>query len=128
MQGFKEFLLRGNVLELAVAVVIGAAFTGLVTAVVKGLVTPLIGVFGGIPNFAEWVLVVNNSRFAIGDVINALINLLVVAVVLYVFVIQPMTKFNRLAGIEAATKECPDCLSLIPAKAKRCKFCTAVQA
>ena len=128
MQGFKEFLLRGNVLELAVAVVIGAAFTGLVTAVVKGLVTPLIGVFGGIPNFAEWAILVNNSRFAVGDVINALINLLVVAVVLYLFVIQPMTKFNQLAGIEAATKECPDCLSLIPAKAKRCKFCTSQQA
>jgi large conductance mechanosensitive channel len=90
IDGFRKFLLRGNVIDLAVAVVIGAAFTGIVTAIVEGLVTPLIGAFGGIPDFSAWTFTINNSQFQIGRVINAILSFVIVAAVIYFLVVQPM--------------------------------------
>jgi large conductance mechanosensitive channel len=127
VEGFKKFILRGNVLDLAVAVVIGAAFTAVVTAFVKGFVTPLIGVFGGVPDFSSVYFEVNRSRFLIGEFINALLSFLVVAIVIYFLVILPVNKINERVSPPppSKTRDCPECLSKIPAAAKRCAFCTA---
>ena len=126
--GFKKFILRGNVVDLAVGIVIGAAFTGVVQALVKDIITPLIGVFGGIPDFSTWTVTVNGSRFLIGDFINALVSFLILAVVVYFFVVMPvnrlMDKYHP-APQPAPTKECPECLSKIPELARRCAHCTA---
>ena len=92
MNGFKKFLLRGNVVDLAVAVVIGAAFTSVVQAVVKGLITPLVGVFGGISDFSGWTFTIGTGIFAIGEVVNALVSFLIIASVVYFFVVLPMNK------------------------------------
>ncbi len=128
MSGFRKFLLRGNVVDLAVAVVIGAAFTSVIQAFVRGFITPLIGVFGGIPDFAAWYFTVNNSRFLVGEFINALLSFVIVAAIVYFFVVLPMSKFlERFAPGEPAVpkRECPECLSKIPEGARRCAFCTA---
>ena len=133
MGGFRKFLLRGNVVDLAVAVVIGAAFGAVVQAFVKDLVTPTIGAFGGIPDFAAWTFTVNGSRFLIGDFINNLLNFVVVAFVVYYFVVLPVQRLmDRFKPDEpqpvGTTRECPECLSKIPQAARRCAFCTAVVA
>lgn len=126
--GFQKFILRGNVVDLAVGVVIGAAFTAVVQAVVKGLITPLIGAFGGVPDFAAWAVTVNGSIFAIGEVINAVVSFLMVAFVVYYFVVVPVNKLTDRFSPAAppATQTCPECLSKVPAKAKRCAHCTSV--
>ena len=129
MSGFKKFLLRGNVVDLAVAVVIGAAFGAVVTSFVKAFVTPLIGAFGGIPDFSAWAFAVNGSRFPIGEFINALISFLVIAAVVYFFVVLPVNKLmERYKSDEPdaalRTHECPHCLSKIPTAASCCAFCT----
>ncbi|GAA0845187.1 large conductance mechanosensitive channel protein MscL [Streptosporangium amethystogenes subsp. fukuiense] len=130
MGGFKKFLLRGNLVELAVAVVVGATFSGLVQALVKDLITPLIGaVTGGRePDFSEYVFTVNGAKFMYGDFINHLLSFLIIAAVIYWLVVMPMTRligyFDR--NKEATEKECPECLSDIPVAARRCAFCTAV--
>lgn len=130
LQGFKQFILKGNVVDLAVGVIIGASFGAVVTAVVKGLITPLIGVIGGTPNFSGLTFSINRSTFLVGDVINALIIFLINAAVIYFLVILPM---NRLVSVvkkekpvDPTTKKCSECLSIIPLEAKRCAFCTAV--
>jgi large conductance mechanosensitive channel len=129
MSGFKKFILRGNVVDLAVAVVIGAAFGNVVTALVKDIITPIIGIFGGVPDFSALFFTVNNSRFLIGDFINALLAFLVIALVVYYFVVVPVnTLLDRMKGETPAgprTRECPECLSKIPEAARRCAFCTA---
>jgi large conductance mechanosensitive channel len=129
MSGFKMFLLRGNVVELAVAVVIGTAFTAVVQALVKSFITPLIGAFGGVPDFSGIFFTVNNSKFAVGDFINALLSFVIVAAVVYFFVVMPVEKLmERTRSAEpapATTRECPECLSKIPLAARRCAFCTA---
>jgi large conductance mechanosensitive channel len=129
MSGFKKFLLRGNVVDLAVAVVIGAAFGAVVQALVKDLITPLIGAFGGVPDFSALFFTVNGSRFLIGDFINAILSFLVIAVVVYYFVVMPvgrlMDRFAPEPPKPAPTRECPYCLSKIPRAARRCAFCTA---
>jgi large conductance mechanosensitive channel len=130
MSGFKRFLLRGNVVDLAVAVIIGGAFGSVVQAFVKDLVTPLIGAFGGIPDFAAWTFTVNGSKFLIGDFINSLVAFLVVAFVVYYFLVVPvqalMDRFRPDAEpASPTTRECPECLSKIPAAARRCAHCTA---
>ena len=130
MGGFKKFLLRGNVIDLAVAVIIGAAFGTVVQAFVKDLVTPLIGAFGGIPDFAAWTFTVNGSKFLIGDFVNNLLAFVVVALVVYYFVVLPTQRLmDRYKPDEPqpapATRECPECLSKIPRAARRCAFCTA---
>jgi large conductance mechanosensitive channel len=130
MKGFRDYILRGNVVDLAVAVVIGGAFGAIVTALVKDIVTPLIGAFGGTPDFSALTFTVNNSRFLIGDFINALISFAVIAAVIYFFVVTPMNKImdkvKKGQKVDPTTKICPECLSAVPLAAKRCKFCTSV--
>lgn len=128
VQGFKKFLLRGNLIELAVAVVIGAAFGAVVTSLVKDLITPLIAAIGGQPDFASLSFTVNKSKFSYGDFINALISFLIVALVVYFLVVSPVVKLLAYLqrNKEAAERECPECLSEIPVKATRCMYCTAV--
>jgi large conductance mechanosensitive channel len=130
MSGFQKFLLRGNVVDLAVAVVIGAAFGAVVQALVKDIITPIIGVFGGIPDFSAWVFTINGSKFLIGDFINAVLSFVVIALVIYYLVVLPTQKLmDRFRGeppvAEAKTRECPYCLSKVPEAATRCAFCTA---
>lgn len=129
LQGFKQFILKGNVVDLAVGVVIGLAFGGLVSALVKDLITPLIGAFGGTPDFSSLSFTVNQSKFLIGDFLNALISFLINAAVIYFLVILPMNKLiaatKKEKPIDPTTKKCPQCLSLIPLAAKRCAFCTS---
>ena len=130
MGGFKKFLLRGNVVDLAVGVVIGAAFGTVVTALVKGIVTPLIGLLVGTPDFSALNVEAGGQTFLIGDFVNALIAFLLVALVLYYLVVTPMNRlldrFKPAPTVPAPTKECPECLSKIPAAATRCAFCTTV--
>jgi large conductance mechanosensitive channel len=131
LKGFKQFLMRGNVVDLAVAVVMGAAFGAVVTALVKDLITPLIAALVGKPDFSAIGFSVNNSKFLIGDFVNALVSFLLVAVAVYFFVVVPVNAFvARMRRGEAppdpTTKKCPECLSAIPVAAKRCAFCTSV--
>jgi len=129
MSGFRKFLLRGNVVDLAVAVVIGTAFGSVVQALVKDLITPIIGALGGVPDFSALFFTVNGSKFLIGDFINALLAFIVIAAVVYFFVVVPvgrlMARFLPEPPPPAPTRECPFCLSKIPVKALRCAFCTA---
>jgi large conductance mechanosensitive channel len=129
LKGFKEFIMKGNVVDMAVGVIMGVAFGNVVSAVVKDLVTPIIGAVGGTPDFSGIFFTVNNSKFMIGDLINVLISFFTISLVVYFGVIVPMNKLNEQMkngkSPEPADKTCPECLSLIPAKARRCKFCTA---
>jgi large conductance mechanosensitive channel len=131
MKGFKQFLLRGNVVDLAVAVVIGAAFGAVVTALVKDLVTPLIAAIAGKPDFSAIVLEVNGSKLLVGDFINALIAFLLIGIAIYFFVVLPvnaaMARMRRgEAPPDPTTRSCPECLSQVPIAARRCAFCTSV--
>src|SRR5215217_7405342 len=90
--GFKKFILRGNVVDLAVGIVIGAAFSGVVQALVKDIITPMIGIAGGIPDFSTWAITVNGSRFLVGDFVNTLLSFLILAVVVYFLVVMPVTR------------------------------------
>ena len=130
MGGFKKFLLRGNLVNLAVAVVIGVAFAAVVTAFVADLITPLIAAIGGKPNFDNLTFTVNHSEFRYGAFINALISFVIIAAVIYFLVVIPVTKLLAMSDkAEAATeKECPECLSKIPLAAHRCMYCTSVVA
>jgi large conductance mechanosensitive channel len=127
VRGFKAFLLRGNVVELATAVVIGVAFGVVITAFVKDLVTPLIAAIGGQPDFSSMSFTVNNSKFLYGDFFNALIAFLLIAAVIYFLVIVPytalMARSRKGPPADPTTKKCPECLSEIPIDAKRCAFC-----
>jgi len=131
MRGFKTFLLRGNVVDLAVGVVIGVAFGAVVTALVKDLVTPLVAALFGKPNFGGLSFTINNSRFLYGDFINAVVSFVVVAAVIYFFVVLPFTaliaRFQKEPAADPTTKKCTECLSEIPIGAKRCAFCTSPQ-
>ncbi len=130
LQGFKNFILKGNVVDMAVGVVIGVAFGNVVTALVKDLVTPFIGAFGGTPDFSSVVFTINGSKFMIGEFINSLISFLTIAAVIYFAVVMPMSKIMEKMkngkSVDPTDKTCPECLSLIPIKARRCKYCTAV--
>ncbi|HUS07408.1 MAG TPA: large conductance mechanosensitive channel protein MscL [Bryobacteraceae bacterium] len=131
MKGFKQFLMRGNVLDLAVAVVIGGAFGALVTALVKDLITPIIAAAVGKPDFSSIVFEVNGSKFLIGDFINALLSFLLISAAVYFFVVLPVNAFMaRLRRGEVApdptTRKCPECLSDVPLAARRCAFCTSL--
>jgi len=130
MNGFKQFLLRGNVLDLAVAVVIGAAFSAVISALVKDLLTPLIGALAGTPDFSAMTLTVNGSRLLVGDFLNAVIAFLMMAAAVYFFVVVPMNALTaRLRRGEAppdpTTKKCPECLSEVAIAARRCAHCTS---
>jgi len=128
---FKAFILRGNVVDLAVGIVIGAAFGALVTAFVKDLLTPLIAALFGKPNFSNLTFSINNSTFYYGDFVNFVISFLLVAAALFFFVIKPINWLTARARREPAPKpdttKCPECLSVIPVGARRCAFCTAEQ-
>jgi large conductance mechanosensitive channel len=127
--GFKQFLLRGNVVDLAVGVVVGAAFGGVVTAFTKDLLTPLIASVAGKPNFAAIQFTINNSRFLVGDFVNAVVSFLIVAVAVYYFVVLPVnalvSRSRREPPADPTTKKCPECMSEIAIGAKRCAFCTS---
>jgi large conductance mechanosensitive channel len=125
---FRDFILRGNVVDLAVGVVIGAAFTGVVTAFTKGIITPLIGIPGKM-SVGDLYFTVNGSKFLVGEFINTLITFLITAFVVYVFVVRPvnwlMARRKTEPPVDPTTRECPRCLSSIPVKATRCAFCTS---
>ncbi|WP_133743644.1 large conductance mechanosensitive channel protein MscL [Actinorugispora endophytica] len=127
MDGFKKFLFQGNLVQLAVAVVIGAVFSELIAAFTAALITPLLGVFGGVPQFAELSFTINGSEFLYGAFIDALISFLLTAAILYFFVVLPVSKvMERFSRAEEAThRECPACFSEISKKATRCAHCTS---
>jgi large conductance mechanosensitive channel len=131
LKGFKEFIMRGNMLDLAVAVVLGAAFGAVVTALVKDLVTPLVAALVGKPDFSAIAFEVNSSKFLVGDFINAALSFVLVGAAVYFFIVLPMNALTaRMRRGEAppdpTTKPCPECLSNIPIGARRCAFCTSV--
>jgi large conductance mechanosensitive channel len=128
VKGFRDFILRGNLVDLAVAVVIGTAFTAVVTALVKDLITPLVAAIGGKPNFDNLSFTINGSHFLYGAFINALLTFMIVAAVVYFFVVRPVAALlERLMPKKevAPTRSCPECLSDIPQAARRCSFCTS---
>ena len=123
---FKKFLLRGNVVDLAVAVVIGAAFGALVTALVRDLLTPIIALIFGKHDFSSLTFTINNSTFAYGDFINYLIAFISIAAAVFFFVVVPVNKLMASRAKEDPDrKACPECTSAIPAAARRCPRCTA---
>jgi large conductance mechanosensitive channel len=127
---FREFILRGSLVDLAVAVVIGTAFAAVVTALVKDLITPLIAAIGGQPDFSGLKFEINDSEFLYGDFINALVAFLIIAAVVFFLVIKPvnalMARFQPAPAVDVKTRQCPECLSDIPIVARRCAFCTTV--
>jgi large conductance mechanosensitive channel len=130
VKGFRDFITRGNLIDLAVAVVIGLAFTAVVTAVVADLITPLIAAIAGQPSFAGLTFTIHKSQFKYGAFFNAVLTFLIVAAVVYYLIVAPMAKitarFHREA--EVTTRDCPECLSTIPIAATRCMYCTTVVA
>jgi large conductance mechanosensitive channel len=124
---FRAFVLRGNLVDLAVAVVIGAAFGAVVSALVRDLVTPLIAAVFGQPSFGDLSFTINDSRFLYGDLLNAIVTFLSIAAAVFFFVVKPVNELMSRFGPkkETDTRECPECLSEIPARASRCAFCTS---
>lgn len=127
MKGFRAFITKGNLISLAVAVVIGTAFTAVVTALVNDLITPLIGAITGKRGFPGLSYTVNHNTFLYGAFINAALTFLIIAAVLYYVLVAPMARITtRFARVqEATTRDCPECLSTIPIAATRCMYCTA---
>ncbi len=126
MEGFKKFLLQGNLVQLAVAVVIGSVFASLITTFTEGFITPLLGIFGGVPTFGDLYFEINDSRFLYGAFIDALISFLMTAAILYFLVVLPLSKLMEkfIKAEEATTRECPHCFSDIDKKASKCAHCT----
>jgi large conductance mechanosensitive channel len=129
MKGFKQFLLRGNVVDLAVGVVIGVAFGAVITSFVKNLLTPLIAAVVGKPDFSAYSFEINGSKLLYGEFVNTVISFLLVATAVYFFLVLPMNKLverSRKSAVPAdpTTKKCPECLSEIPIEARRCAHCT----
>jgi large conductance mechanosensitive channel len=128
LKGFRDFILRGNVMDLAVAVIIGAAFTAIVTSLTANIINPLLGAFIGKPNFDYLILNLHGGEIKYGAFITAVVNFLILAGVVYFFLVVPtqylLKKFNPPAAEAPTTKPCPQCLGDIPLAATRCKFCT----
>ena len=132
IKGFRDFILRGNVVDLAVAVVIGAAFGAVITAFVADIITPLIAAIFGKPDFSQLTFTINNSKFLYGSFINAVVSFVLIAAAIYFVIVVPMNKLaeRRARGqapAEASTKQCPECLSEIPIAARKCAFCGSAQ-
>ena len=129
MKEFRQFILRGNLVDLAVAVVIGAAFTALVTALVADLITPFLAAIGGNPDFSQLSFTINGSHLLYGSFVNALISFVIIAAVLFFLVVKPVNALMNMRRtepeVEQTTHACPECLSQIPLAARRCAFCTA---
>lgn len=128
LKGFKQFILRGNVVDLAVGVVIGAAFSAVVGSLVADILTPFIGAIAKIPDLSGWYFTVNGSKFMVGSFVNHLISFALVSATIYFFVVTPVnaliSRSKKEAPADPATKKCPECFSEIPKEAKRCAFCT----
>jgi large conductance mechanosensitive channel len=128
MSGFKKFLLRGNVVDLAIAVIIGIAFGMVISAFTKDIITPIIAAIGGKPNFADLHFTINNSVFLYGDFLNAVISFIILAAIVYFFVVVPvgamLDRYKPTSVEPAPTEECPHCKSMIPRGASVCAFCT----
>jgi large conductance mechanosensitive channel len=129
LKDFKEFLLRGNVVDLAVAVVIGAAFGAVVTALVRDLITPIVALIFGKPNFSNLSFTINGSHFLYGDFINYLISFLTIATAVFFLVVQPINALmrRRKSTAEEDNRDCTECLSEIPRAARKCAFCGSPQ-
>lgn len=130
LKEFREFILRGNLVDLAVAVVIGTAFGAVITSLVKTLITPLIAAIGGQPDFSGLTFKINGSEFLYGEFINALLAFVIIAAVIFFLVIKPINALMSLRKVDtdssdAPTRSCPHCVSAIPATATRCAFCTS---
>lgn len=125
---FRDFILRGNVVDLAVGVLIGGAFGGIVTALTKDVITPFIGMFGKV-DLSNLNTTINGAKFGFGDFLNTVVSFLIMAFVVFFFVVKPVNHLMSLRKTETpvapTTRECPYCLSSIPALASRCAFCTA---
>jgi len=129
LSGFKKFILRGNVVDMAVGVVIGAAFAGVVAGLTKAFITPLIALIVGKPDYSSLKFVVRGTEFPIGDFVNAAVSFILIAGVVYFFVVLPVNalvaRMNRgEKPPDPTTKKCPECLSEIPIDARRCAHCT----
>jgi large conductance mechanosensitive channel len=129
LRSFRDFVLRGNVVDLAVALVIGAAFGAVVTALVSSFITPLVAAVFGEQNFSSLAFTVNGSKFTYGVFINALVSFLILAAVVFFLIVRPlntlMASMRTEAPVARVTRSCPECLSKIPTQARRCAFCTA---
>ncbi len=130
LKDFKKFILRGNVVDLAVAVVVGAAFNAIIQSFVKDIVLQLVAAIGGKPNFANLYVNLHHSRIMYGDFINNIVSFLIIGTTVFFFVVQPLNKLMSTLNPkddveEPAERECPFCLSAVPAAATRCKFCTS---
>jgi large conductance mechanosensitive channel len=129
LKGFKLFLLRGNVVDMAVGIVIGASFGAVVTGLVKDLLTPFIAALVKQPNFSALTFTINGSKFLYGDFVNALLSFLIVAAAVYFFVVLPINaliaRMKTEPPADPTTRKCPECLSEIPIGARRCAFCTS---
>jgi len=125
--GFRKFLFRGNLIDLAVAVVIGVAFNAVIQALIADIITPIIAAIVGKPNFSSLSFTVNKSHFLYGSFINAVLSFVIIALAVYYIVIFPTTRITELAtrNKAATQRDCPECLQSIPAGATRCMFCTA---
>ena len=131
LKEFKEFILRGNVVSLAVAVLIATAFGTVVSSLTDNIITPFIGMFGGTPDFSALSFTVNESEFGYGQFINDIISFVIVAAIIFFFIIKPMNtlieRSKRETPVDPEEKKCPECLSDIPLAARRCRFCASEQ-
>lgn len=131
LKGFRQFLLRGNVVDMAVGIVVGAAFGTVVTGFVKDLLTPFIAAIVKQPDFSALSFTINGSKFLYGEFVNAAISFLIIAAAVYFFVVLPMNaliaRSKKEPPADPTTKKCPECLSEIPIGAKRCAFCASPQ-
>lgn len=127
LKGFRDFILRGNVMDLAVAVIIGAAFTAIVTALTTDIINPLLGAFIGKPNFDYLIANVNGGKVLYGAFLTAIVNFLILAAVVYFFLVVPtqylLKKLHPVIAEPVTTRPCPECLAEIPLAARRCQFC-----